>query len=121
MIRLRRASLLVALSLLTSTATASAECAWVMWGESTGPPAYETSDFLVSAFDTKPACEQAREKQIAQVVRVKPKDTEVSVDEISGRTRIWLKTKAKDGSVLTTVYRYVCLPDTVDPRGPKGK
>jgi hypothetical protein len=32
MIRLaRRASLLVALSLLTSAATAYAECAWILW------------------------------------------------------------------------------------------
>jgi hypothetical protein len=31
MMRLRRISLLVALSLLTSAATAYAECAWVLW------------------------------------------------------------------------------------------
>jgi hypothetical protein len=33
MIRLRRASVIVAFSLLTSAATAYAECAWVLWGE----------------------------------------------------------------------------------------
>jgi hypothetical protein len=32
----RRASLLVALSLLASVATASAECAWVLWMMSMG-------------------------------------------------------------------------------------
>jgi hypothetical protein len=32
-IRLRRASAIVALSLLTSAGTAYAECAWVLWGE----------------------------------------------------------------------------------------
>jgi hypothetical protein len=31
--RLRRASVIVALSLLASAATAYAECAWVMWNE----------------------------------------------------------------------------------------
>jgi hypothetical protein len=31
--RLRRASVIVALFLLTSPATANAECAWVVWGE----------------------------------------------------------------------------------------
>ncbi len=33
MMPLRRASVIVALSLLTSTATAYAECAWVLWEE----------------------------------------------------------------------------------------
>ena len=32
----RRASLLVAFSLLTSAATAHAECAWVLWSASSG-------------------------------------------------------------------------------------
>ena len=91
----------------------------MLWGESTGPPTYDTSEYVVSAFDTKTACEQALGKQVAQNTRLKPKDTEVTVDEVSGRTRIWHKMRAKDGSVLTTVYRYFCLPDTVDPRGPK--
>jgi len=117
----RRAPLLVAFLLLTSAAPAYAECAWVLWGELTGPPTYETSDFLVSAFDTKPACEQALSKQVAQATRRKAKDAEVTVDDVSGRPRIWHKMRAKDGSTLTTIYRYVCLPDTVDPRGPKGK
>jgi hypothetical protein len=31
MIRLRQASMIAVLSLLTSAATASAECAWVLW------------------------------------------------------------------------------------------
>jgi hypothetical protein len=31
MMRLRRATLLVAFSLLTSATTARAECAWVLW------------------------------------------------------------------------------------------
>jgi hypothetical protein len=42
MMRLRRATLLVAFSLLTSATTAGAECAWVLWMQvalSTGGPA----------------------------------------------------------------------------------
>jgi len=35
--------------------------------------------------------------------------------------RVTAKTHAKDGSVPVSVFRYQCLPDTVDPRGPKGK
>lgn len=33
MMRLRRASVIAALSVLASTATASAECAWVPWSD----------------------------------------------------------------------------------------
>jgi hypothetical protein len=33
MMRLRRASVIATLSLLTSAATAYAECAWELWGE----------------------------------------------------------------------------------------
>ena len=35
MMRLRRASVIVGLSLLASTATAYAECAWLMWMQGT--------------------------------------------------------------------------------------
>jgi hypothetical protein len=43
MIRLRSASAIVVLSLLTSAAIASAECAWVFWLEVSGPPTHESS------------------------------------------------------------------------------
>ena len=39
--------------LLTFATSASAEGAWVLWSEVTGPPTYETMYFLVSASDTK--------------------------------------------------------------------
>jgi len=38
MMRLCRASLIVALSLLTSATTAYAECAWVLWAGTSGLP-----------------------------------------------------------------------------------
>jgi hypothetical protein len=40
---------------------------------------------------------------------------------MSGTPRVTAKRTAKDGSILVTSFRYQCLPDTVDPRGPKGK
>jgi hypothetical protein len=57
----RMASLLVALCLLTSAATACAECAWVLWAE-TRESGYGT----VSASDTREVCERALGKQIAR-------------------------------------------------------
>jgi hypothetical protein len=88
MIRLtRRAALLVALSLLTSAATASAECAWVLWSASGG------AALPVGAWDTKSRCEEAKNERLP----------------------------ALGSAVERTAVTFVCLPDTVDLRGPKGK
>src|SRR2546422_406273 len=63
MIRLaRRTFLLVALHVLTSAATASAECAWVLWQKDVTIRAGDTrsdpnSWLLVGAFDKKSACD----------------------------------------------------------------
>jgi hypothetical protein len=107
--------------LLTVATSASAEGAWVLWSEVTGPPIYETMNFLVSASDTKQACVQALSKRVTQTRRLKAKNIEVVVDDVSGMPRVSERTRMKDGSIWITTTRYVCLPDTVDPRGPKGK
>jgi hypothetical protein len=99
---LRRATLLVAFSLLTSATTASAECAWVLWSNfySTNPASpIEGLWAPEMAFKTQPACEadaSRRKKQSGGGKRQRQETGE---------------------SVLT----HTCLPDTVDPRGPKGK
>jgi len=42
---------------------------------------------------------------------------DVTVDPQAGRPRLWLRRKGHPEPLA--VYTYVCLPDTVDPRGPK--
>ena len=79
---LRRATLLVAFSVLALAATAYAECAWVVWMGSD----------LIRAFPTYEAC-----------LRELPHET--PGDPKSPVINPWL---------------WRCLPDTVDPRGPKG-
>ncbi len=74
--------------LLPSAVRASAECAWVLWGEAvkfaTSPGDRPGLIYVVGdAHPTRDACEAARE------------------------------TKAKPQPPVT---RWVCLPDTVDPR-----
>jgi len=88
-----RASLLVAFSLVTSTATAYAECAWVLWFTSGRTSAITSPS---EAFATKKECEQAMIRSDQRVKDYKAKHPD-------------------DFAYLT------CLPDTVDPRGPKGK
>jgi len=82
----RRATLLVAFSLLTSAATASAECAWVLWSAS------GDASRAVSGWDAKSRCEEAKNERL----------------------------RALSGTVERKDVSFVCLPDTVDPRGPKG-
>jgi hypothetical protein len=121
-IHIRRSIAAAFLSVLALATSVSAECAWVLWDEGTSPPTYETTNSLVSAFDTKQACEQALTKRVTVLTTLlKAKDTGVTVDEISGMRRVTAQKKMKGGSVWISVDRFVCLPDTVDPRGPKGK
>ena len=95
----RRASLLVALSLLTSAATAYAECAWVLWQ-------YDGGQWTtLAASHLRTECDRDR---------VRNYDLEQPPPPGIG-TMI----KGKDGKNF--YMRFDCLPDTVDPRGPKGK
>jgi hypothetical protein len=121
MMRLRRASAITALFLLAWAATAYAECAWVFWQEASAPSAHEPTIWPVSAWETKPACEQALAKKMASdtASNSKAKDTEVIAGDMGGKPAIRIRTKGRPD--LITSYMYVCLPDTVDPRGPKGR
>ena len=99
-----QALLLVAFFLLTSAATADAECAWVLWNE-VSLDSGQVGWVAVQAETTKRDCDLSA----------------------SGK----VKEAASDGAIvkgnivrpqlLPLSYRFVCFPDTVDPRGPKGK
>ena len=103
MMRVRRASVIATLSLLTSTATAGAECAWVLWvraavadGKGAAGPWTEWTTF--GSVNVQRGCEAlypiAEEKKQEAVWGLKSPNTRVTI-------------------------RWQCLPDTVDPRGPK--
>ncbi|PYN82548.1 MAG: hypothetical protein DMD96_05790 [Candidatus Rokuibacteriota bacterium] len=99
----RRASLLVAFFLLTSAATAYAECAWVLWLMGGSSPWS-----VFRAFSTREACIEAMHHQAAAIDK---RSLKVTQDTSGG---------AFTANARGQIRRGQCLPDAVDPRGPKG-
>ena len=94
----RMATLLVALFLLTSAATAYAECAWILWAggvKTSGEAVYAP----IEGYPTRAECVKGRGAS--------------SVDEVEQLKR--------DIAGAGMKLAFTCLPDTVDPRGSKGK
>jgi hypothetical protein len=109
----RRVSLLVAFSLLVSAATAHAECAWVLWSDvSTGSPG------MASAREWEIASTSPSQKSCQALMR---QQMEARVAQGSGVRILEPDTVVSSVDTLTILRRYLCLPDTVDTRGPKGK
>jgi len=90
----RRTFTVIALCLLTASATASAECAWVLWEErpiKSGQWRIATTS--ASTFEAKRTCDE------------------------TAATANSSETSRVQGSAPPSLFR--CLPDTVDPREPK--
>ncbi len=95
---------------LTFTASASAECAWVMWSfafEKTGFEAYD----IELASPTRLECSQVLSDKATGLKRRGYTDV---VGGFPGSQEVLARKGDMD-------WRFFCLPDTVDPRGPKGK
>ena len=102
----RRASLLVAFSLLTSAATAYAECAWVLWWSDNK----NTTWSILDAFPKLADCDQSLNGDMNALKR--------DGYEVHGAPGTGHGFDAKKDGIMKV---YQCLPDTIDPRGPKGK
>jgi hypothetical protein len=100
-------------------ASASAECAWVLWVEESWLVAYKrderpTTWTLVEAHTRLSDCERAKAGKIKALA---------SQDDVRLTANIVSKTfpGGYDGSTISRNNRVICIPDTVDPRGPKRK
>ena len=109
-------TLLVMLGCLLALATsASAGCAWVLWLNHTGVVAGEELALWIplNASTTSPDCKQVLAATLQANRRAaNPPDAATQ----RGSNMIDIMSAAGPQTLL-----YVCLPDTVDPRGPEAK
>jgi hypothetical protein len=97
MMRLRRASAIAALCVLASAATAYAECAWVLWQQ-------------LVAKDVRGKIKEPWEPLTGQYGVLRAYRDQAACEAVLARMTA---AKPQGEDVL------LCLPDTVDPRGPK--
>ena len=134
MLRQTRRAVVGALSAFVLFApTAETACAWVLWVQDSRTAEKSTTETweTASASSTEVGCDAKLKDRVASWQQSMedgttkpPKDEEVLYKLIDGRTLslyFFRKGASRDELALRTqTIHYVCLPDTVDPRGPKG-
>ena len=104
--------------------SAGAECAWVLWTRSVTPSVGSVASEkwqVVDARASESACRSSAESQIQTILA---SSGQVFRHERLGKTmavQTYMSADSDPYPVATDVTSFVCLPDTVDPREPKGR
>jgi len=103
--------------LLAVATSASAECAWVLWKQPTALKGGDGPWELWAAYPMVTGCTQALDSREADSRKGIP------FTDISRRapTDLFLMFRDQPSGTFTSGISWQCLPDTVDPRGPKGR
>ena len=97
-------------SLLASAGAASAECAWVLWAREHTVLAVMADGHIRSG---EPYSDWA-------VITAFPEYSDCSATA-AAQYQMTIKARSRPMTAGETVLMYRCLPDTIDPRGPRSK
>lgn len=112
---------------ITLAETETSKPAWILWKQISdfsvegGLPKEKTGEWAVErALDSMAACQQILE-QIIGIHEKGERHTSVKfTSSIGTNSGVAITSgKDKDGNPWSFTYKYLCIPDTIDPRAPK--
>jgi hypothetical protein len=104
----------VLILLLAVAPAVEAACAWVLWSDffmKVGDVSHQGGWTLLDTLDSRHDCMARLDERVQRATALK-------VSEAGESYRVLIPVEPKDRVISFT--RIECLPDTIDPRGPKG-
>ena len=114
--RQRTLAVVMLCCLLAIATSASAECAWVLWQRI---DTFDAPGALVSSPTEVGATYTTSAECITAIDRLERRQSPQTVVMRDAQTMLTVMSRDKD-QTITKSMSFLCAPDTVDPRGPKG-